>query len=475
LSSRFSDIKRLIETREIDVMKTGSPGMQFSVPYEIAVVRPLRQTTLGEREAALKAASYNTELIPQEMIYVDLKTDSGVSSLSTSQLSKLIGAGPLESAMEMAPEGNRAFVSLCEQFHRLFGFPFMVPVAQGRAAERIWAKLHVKEGTIVPGNMLFPSTRFHIESSGGKVVDVISDEAHDFTSGQLFKGNVDLNKLEAVFRDAGEKARCVYVELCVNSCGGHPVSLGNLQGIKALANARKIPLFLDACRILENSYLVKQREPGYQDRSIAEIVHETCSAADGLTMSALKDLLVPAGGVIAMRDAGKYQQAYLQSFLNGSQPPSSAMAAMSAALEEIFSSDAYVAGRVEQVNYLWRRLKDGIPILSPPGGHAVFIDVRSFLPRVPPERYPGEALAAFIYSVSGIRITKGPPLAPSQSSRGVELLRLAVPARRYLQGHIDDVADAVLYAFSRRDEIKGLNKVEKPGRSKYEPPLFAPV
>jgi len=454
-------------------MKEPTSGVLFSVPYEIAVVRPLRQTTLKEREQALKAAYYNTELLPQEMIYVDLKTDSGVSSISTTQLSKLIGASALESGMEMAPEGSRAFVSLSENFHRIFGFPYVVPVAQGRAAERIWAKMHVKESTVVPGNMLFPSTRFHIESNGGKVVDVICDDAHNLSSGQLFKGNIDLTKLDAVFKEHGEKVSCVYVELCVNSCGGHPVSLENLKAVKTITGAHKVPLFLDACRILENSYLIKQREPGYQDRSIQEIVHETCSCADGLTMSALKDLLVPAGGFIATRDEGSYQKAVVQNFLGGSQPPSAIMETMSAALQEIFVNDSYLRSRVEQVNYLWRRLKDGVSLVAPSGGHGVFINVKGFLPHVPAENFPGEALAAFIYHISGIRVTKGPPLAASQTARGVELLRLAVPARRYLQGHMDDVAEAVQYAYSRREEIKGLKKLDKPGRSRFEPTLFA--
>jgi len=454
-------------------MKENSSGILFSIPYEIALVRPLKQTTLQEREEALRAAYYNTELIPQELIYVDLKTDSGVSSLSTAQLAKLAGIGSLESAMEMAAEGNRAFVRLSESFQRIFGFPYMLPVAQGRSAERIWAKLHVKEGTVVAGNMLFPSTRFHIESNGGKVIDVISDSAHDLYSAQLFKGNVDLTKLEAAFKEHGSKLGCVYVELCVNSCGGHPVSLGNLKEVKATAVAHKVPLFLDACRILENSYLIKQREPGYQNRSLQEIVNETCLLADGCTMSALKDFLVPAGGIIATRNEASYQKASVQSFLDGSQPASAAMGAMGVALQEIFASDSYVTSRVEQVNYLWRRLKDGIPVLAPPGGHGVFIDVQKFLPHVPAENYPAEALAAFIYHMSGIRVSKGPPLAPSQTVRGLELLRLAVPARRYLQGHIDDVAEAVQYAYSRCDEIKGLRKIEKPGRSKFEPALFA--
>ena len=454
-------------------MTEPTSGVSFSVPYEIAVVRPLRQTTIQEREEALKAAYYNTELVPQEMIYVDLKTDSGVSSFSTAQLTKLIGAGALESGMEMAPEGSKAFVSLAEKFQTICGFPYVVPVAQGRAAERIWLKMHVKEGSVVPGNMLFPSTRIHIESNGGTVLDVISEDAHDLSSERLFKGNIDISKLEAILKEQREKIACVYVELCVNSCGGHPVSLENLQAVKSVANVHKVPVFLDACRILENSYLIKQRESGYQNRSIQQIVYETCACADGLTMSALKDLLVPAGGFIAMRDEGSYQKAGIQNFLGGSQPPSAIMEMMSTALQEAFLNDSYVRSRVEQINYLWRRLKDSVPLVAPSGGHGVFINVRSFLPHVPAENFPGEALAAFIYHISGIRVTKGPPLAASQTARGVEFLRLAVPARRYLQGHMDDVAEAVQYAYSRRNEIKGLKKLDKPGRSRFEPSLFA--
>jgi tyrosine phenol-lyase len=375
--------------------------------------------------------------------------------------------------MGLAPEGSQAFTALSDQLQKLFGFPYIVPVTQGRAAERIWTKIHIKPNTLVAGNMLFPSTRMHIEFGGGKIVDVISDAAHDLTSGEFFKGNLDLNKLTAAVREHGrEKISCIYIELSVNSCGGHPVSIRNLHEVKAFAAANQIPLFLDACRILENSYLVKQREPGYQDHSLAEIVHETCSLADGMTMSALKDLLVPIGGVIATRDKASYQKAHMQSFLDGVQPPANAMEMMSAALQEIFSTDAYATSRVEQVNYLWRRLKGGVPLVNPPGGHAVFIDVKSFLRHLAGEQHRAEALAAFVYGVSGIRVSKGPPLAPSQVERGVELLRLAIPARKYLQGHMDDIAEAFLYAFAHRDEIKGLKRLDTPGRFKYDPSFF---
>ena len=448
----------------------------FSVPYEIAVARPLSQTTLSEREEALRAAQYNTELIPQESIYVDLSTDSGVSALSTSQLAVLTGAKVVEPAMGLSAEGSGAFALLAEQIAACFGFPYFIPTTQGRSAERIWAKLNVKPNSVVAGNMLFPSTRIHIEMNGAKIVDVIGDAAHDLTSDEPFKGNVDLKKLETVLHEQGaEKLSCVYIELSVNSCGGHPVSLANLREGKALAEAEKVPLILDACRILENSYLIQEREAGYQGRTIREIALETCALADGCTMSGLKDFLVPSGGLILTRDRGMQQRASMQCFLDGVQATGSVMTMMATALAEIFSADAYVRSRAEQVKGLWRRLKDRVPVLSPAAGHAVFLDVKKFLPHLAAEQFPAEALAAFLYRISGIRVTKGPPLAPSQVARGTNLLRLAVPARKYLPGHLDDAATAVVQAFDHRSGIKGLKRVEDPNRSKYEPAHFIPL
>ena len=435
----------------------------------------MRQTVRDERQAALRSACYNTELISPELIYIDLKTDSGVSAFSTDQMAKLLGAGSLESGVEMAPEGSPAFTSLSEKFRKYFGFPHVLPVTQGRAAERLWAKLHVKPGSIVPGNMLFPSTRFHIESNGGKVLDVIAGAAHDLASVAPFKGDIDLAKLTAALQEHEGQVACVYVELCVNACGGHPVSLRNLKAVKDAASDHNVPLFLDACRILENSYLIKQREPGYENHSLAQIVRETCDLADGCTMSALKDFSVFAGGFIGARDEAAYQKVYAQSFLDGVQPPSAVMAALGVAFDELLSSDAFAASRVQQVNYLWQRLNETVPVLRPAGGHGVFIDVARFLAHVPKENFPAEALAAFVYEASGIRLTKGPPLAPSQTARGVELLRLAIPARRYLQSHMDDTADAVLHAYAHREEIQGLRRIEKAGRPKYAPTLFAPL
>jgi tyrosine phenol-lyase len=458
-------------------MKADFEGIAFSTPYEIAAVRPLRETSLKEREETLKKAHYNTELVPQDMVYVDLKSDSGVSSLITSQISAMMGVGPLEGAPELARETHQDLDSLSRRFRDLFGYPFVVPCTQGRAAEKIWTKLNVREGTVVPGNMLFPSTRFHIDSNGGKFVDVISEQAYDLFSNDPFKGNVDVAKLKAVIKENGpQKVSCVYVELCVNSCGGHPVSVGNLKEVKALLQRHQIPLFLDASRILENSCLVQQREEGYRDRPVGEIVREICSYSDACTLSAMKDFLVRQGGFIATRDEKSFQGANIQAFLEGAQLSGPALAGLGVSLHELSRSDQYATNRVEQVGYLWKMLAEaGVPVLRPAGGHGVFIDAKKFLPALSAESHPAEALAAFLYSVSGIRATKGPPLTPDQTARGTDLLRLAVPAHRYSKGHMDDVAKAVLYTFSHKDEIKGLRKLEIADRARFEPPLFTLV
>ena len=454
-------------------METDSRDVTFSVPFEIAAARLLRQTTLKERRDALRAAHFNTEILTQDLIYVDLSTDSGVSSLSTNQLAASAAVQSLEPGMGLAPEGSRSFARLAAEVKRVFGFPFVVPTTQGRAAERIWTKINVRPGSIVAGNMLFPSTRSHIERNGAKLIDVVCDAAHELASDASFKGNIDLDRLKAVIAEHGaEKISCVYVELALNACGGHPVSLANLKEVRAIAAAHKIPLYLDACRILENSFLIKKREAGFQQCTILEIVRETCGLADACTMSALKDCLVSCGGFILMRDEAAYRTASMQNFLDGGQLPGSAMDLLAAALADIFAAQSYVTHRVGQVEHLWRRLHDAVPLVHPAAGHAVFIDLDQFLPHLAPEQFPAEALAAFMYQISGVRVTKGSPPAPSQAAKGIHLLRLAVPARKYLRGHLNDAAEAVLYAYANRKEIRGLKKLEDPKRSKYDPAQF---
>jgi tyrosine phenol-lyase len=332
----------------------------------------------------------------------------------------------------------------------------------------------MRKGSVVAGNMLFPSTRMHIEMNGATLTDVVCAEAHNLTSQEPFKGNLDCDKIRGMIAEHGAaNMSCVYVELALNASGGHPVSLANLKEVRAITASHHIPLFLDACRILENSFFIKQREGGFEQRSILEIVQETCALADACTMSALKDLLVSSGGLILTRDEAAYRKAAMQCFLDGAQLSGSAMELLATSLEDIFAAESYVAQRVDQVDYLWRRLERSVPLVHPAGGHAVFIDLDRFVAHLRPEEFPAEALAAFIYQSCGVRVTKGPPAAPSQAAKGIHLLRLAMPAHKYLRGHLDDVAEALLYAYANRKEIRGLKRIDDPTRSKYEPAHFS--
>jgi len=454
----------------------GQTNGVFSVPYELAVVRPLRQTTELERQAALASAHYNTELIPQEFIYIDLSTDSGVSARSTAQLALLSAAEAVEPGMGLASDGSGAYNRLAAAIQRYFGFDYFVPTTQGRSAERIWVKINVKPGSVVAGNMLFPSTRTHIQMIGAQIADVISDDAHNFTSDEPFKGNIDIAKLESLIQEKGAgQISCIYVELSVNSCGGHPVSLANLKAVRGIASAHQIPLFLDACRILENSFLVKEREPAYRQWTLADIIRETYALVDGGTMSALKDLLVGDGGLVFTRDRALHQKAVMQSFLDGVQLSAGSMDSIAVALAEMLVSESHAKQRVEQVSYLWHKLAESLPVLRPACGHAVFIDLKKFFADRTPPPFAAEALAAYVYLKSGVRLTKGPPLAPSQIARGAELVRVAVPARKYLNGHMDDVAKALRDAYGQRHEIKGLIKIDDAARSKYDPAHFVDI
>jgi tyrosine phenol-lyase len=434
------------------------------VHYDIAVVRMLEPTTPAQRAKLLAEVHYNTDLIAPRYVYVDLKTDSGVSALSEGQLMASVGVGSADPRAELSRDGHAVYSSLATRFRELTGFPFVVACSAGRAAERVLTKLCVRPDTVVPANMLFISTRGHIESTGAKLVDVSSESAWDLTSDEPFKGNVDLGKLERAIAEHGARGlSCSYLELAVNSCGGHPISIANLREVRARLRQHGVPLFLDASRILENAFWVREREPDWRNRTIREVVQAILAECDGATFSAMKDFLVRDGGFLAVRDESLFRAANLQIFRDGAQPSTAALAALDASLAENHDLDSHVESRVELVRDLWLRLtKSGVPVLRPAAGHAVYLDVRAFLPNIPPEGSPADALCAFLYELSGVRVVKGPPPSAEQSRRGVELLRLAIPARRYLATHIEYVADAVAYAFRERDRIVPLRRVGKP-------------
>lgn len=451
--------------------------MALGVLYEVATLRPIPSTTRAERLQILHDAGYNTELVPQTAVYVDLKTDSGVGARITAQVASRLEGGAIEAAPELTGEAHTGLQRLAARFRELFGFPFVLACNQGRAAERIWCKLHVTAESLVPGNMLFPSMRYHVSANGGQFVELPCAEAYDLAGDAPFKANMDIGGLSRLVEEAGAKRiPFVCVELCNNACGGHPVSLAHLEQVRQLLAPRKIPLLIDASRILENSQLLKEREPGLAHDSLPDIVRKTCAAADALTLSAQKDFGVQAGGFLAMRDEKAYQSANLQAFLDGVQAESSAMAAIETALAEHLRTDAYTRSRVAQVRYLWQRLREaGVPVLNPAGGHAVYLDVARFLPHLAEDDHPAEALAAFVYGLSGIRIAKGPPPTAGQKERGTNLIRMALPANRYLKEHLDHIAAALAAAFEQRMHIPGLARGETPNRGKYAPPLFTPT
>lgn len=455
--------------------KTSAPvALELTLPYEIASLRPVSTTTRAEREQVLERAGYNTELIPQQKVYIDLKTDSGVGSRTTAQVAAQFEVPPLEAAPELAPEAHTGLQQLRARFEELSGLPFMLACNQGRAAERIWCKLHVKNEHVVPGNILFPSMRYHIAANGGQVVELPCREAYEPISDHPFKGNMDTEALASLLKKTGaDKIPFVCIELCNNASGGHPVSLAHLEDVEQLLEPHGIPLLLDASRILENSYLLQQREPSCAHDSIPAIVKRTCARANAVTLSAQKDFSSQAGGFIGMRDANTYQKATLQAFLDGVQLENSTMRTIAVAMAEHLRTDAYTEGRVAQVAYLWRLLAEArVPVLRPAGGHAVYIDLSQFLPHLKEDQNPAEALAATVYLSSGVRIAKGPPPSQGQKERGNSLVRMAIPAHRYLNGHLDHVAIALTRAFEERQQIPGLSRVTTTEQGKYDPPLF---
>lgn len=440
----------------------------WAEPFRIKMVEPVKMTTREYREQAIKEAGYNTFLLRSEDVYIDLLTDSGTSAMSDRQWA----------AMMMGDEayaGSRSFYRLEAAVKEYYGYQYMVPTHQGRGAEHIISKILIKSGDFIPGNMYFTTTRLHQELAGGKFVDVIIDEAHDPTNEHPFKGNVDLNKLEGLIKKVGpKKVPYVSVAATVNMAGGQPISMGNLKQVRELTQKYGIKIILDATRVAENAYFVKQREKGYENRSIASIVKETCSYTDGCTMSAKKDILVNIGGFLAVNDPEVFDEArnlvvvyeglHTYGGLAGRD-----MEAMAVGIGESVDEE-HIKARVGQVLYLGQKLLDwGVPIVVPIGGHGVFIDAKRFLPHIPQDRFPAQALAAEIYVDSGVRaMERGIVSAGRNPETGdhyypkLELVRLTIPRRVYTQAHTDVTAESVADVYDRREEIKGLRMVYEP-------------
>jgi tyrosine phenol-lyase len=455
--------------------------MTMAEPYKIKSVEPLRVTTRAEREAAIAGAGYNTFLLRSEDVYIDLLTDSGTNAMSDQQWAALMRG-------DEAYAGARSFFALEKAVQDVYGFPYVVPTHQGRGAEHLISRILIKPGQLVPGNMYFTTTRLHQELAGGVFADIIIDEAHDATAEHPFKGNVDLAKLQKLIDDVGpEQIAYVNVALTVNMAGGQPVSIENLRDVAKMCSRHSILLWCDATRLVENAFFVKERQPGYADKKISEIVREQMSFFDGCTMSGKKDCLVNIGGFLAMRDEQILQQVREQVVIYEGMPTYGGLAgrdmeAMAQGIHEMIDDD-YITHRVGQVRYLGQQLLDAeVPIVTPIGGHAIFLDARRFLPHVEQERFPAQAIAAALYADSGVRSMERGIVSAGRDPRTLrnytpklELVRLTIPRRVYTDRHMDVVAKSVLHVFERRKNIRGLRMVYEPPSLRFFTARFKPL
>ena len=450
-------------------------------PYRIKMVEPIPQTTREQREAAIERAGWNTFGLRSDDVTIDLLTDSGTSAMSDRQWSALMVG-------DEAYAGARSFYALEAAVQEVYGFPYVVPTHQGRGAEHLISKILIKDGQYTPGNMYFTTTRLHQELAGATFVDVIRDAAHDTNDLSPFKGDVDLAKLEALVDDVGP-AQIAYVNVAVtvNMAGGQPVSLANLRAVRAFCDRHGILLWGDATRCAENAYFIQQREPGYAEKPVAEILLETMAVFDGITMSGKKDNLVNIGGFLAMRDESILQRARELVVVYEGMPTYGGMAgrdmeAMAVGIHEMVQ-DAYIAHRVQQVAYLGDQLIEaGVPIMRPVGGHAVFLDARAFLDHVPQEQFPAQSLAGHLYLDSGVRsmergiVSAGrDPMTGRHRTPKLELVRLTIPRRVYTDRHLDVVADSVIDLYEHRGDIPGLEMTYEPPSLRFFTARFRPL
>jgi tyrosine phenol-lyase len=448
-------------------------GQQFgrrswAEPWKIKMVEPLTVTTREEREKALVEAGFNTFLLKSDDVYIDLLTDSGTSAMSDRQWAGMMLG-------DEAYAGSRNFYHLEAAIQKIYGYKYIVPTHQGRGAEHLISQAVIKQGQIVPGNMYFTTTRLHQELAGGTFYDVIIDEAHDPANLHPFKGNIDLDKVQALIDKHGaENIAYISVAGTVNMAGGQPVSMANIKALRALCDKHGIKVYLDATRMMENSYFIQEREEGYADKTIAEILKEFCSYTDAAWMSAKKDNLVNIGGWLAINDwdifeelrnlVVVYEGLHTYGGLAGRD-----LEAMAIGIEESVQ-DQHIRSRIGQVLYLGELLTDwNIPIVQPVGGHAIFLDAKAFYPHLKQVEFPAQTLAAELYLDSGIRsMERGIASAGRDPKTGdhyypkLELTRLTIPRRVYTQAHMDVVAEAVKAVYDARESTRGLKMVYEP-------------
>lgn len=440
----------------------------WAEPYRIKMVEHLRVASREERELAIRRAGFNTFLLRSEDVYIDLLTDSGTGAMSDRQW-----AGMMLGDESYAGSAN--YYHLESVVQEVYGFRHLIPTHQGRGAEHILSRMCILPGQVVLGNMYFTTTRAHQELAGGRFVDVICDEAHAASLALPFKGNTDIEKVrQAIGRFGSERIAYFCMQCNVNMAGGQPVSLENVRAVSQVCRDSGIALFLDATRIVENAYFIREREPGNAHRSLREIVREMCSLADGCTCSAKKDGLVNIGGFLCVNDDQLAERARNEVVLFEGLHTYGGLAgrdmeAMAVGIQESLDLD-HMRARIGQVEYLGQRLREGgVPIVEPVGGHGVFIDAARFLPHLGRDRYPAQALAAALYVDSGVRaMERGAVSAGRDPDSGreifpaLELVRLTVPRRVYTQSHMDVTAESVATLHRGSQDIAGLRLVWEP-------------
>src|SRR5690625_3825661 len=449
-------------------------------PYKIKAVEPIAVTTREQREKVMKKAGYNTFLIDSKDVYIDLLTDSGTMAMSDSQWAELMLG-------DEAYAGSTNFYHLQEAVQEVYGFKHIVPTHQGRGAENILSQMMIKEGDCVPGNMYFTTTRAHQEMNGATFIDVIIDEAHQSDNEHPFKGNVDVGKLKALIKEVGAD-RIPYIRLAVtvNLAGGQPVSMKNMREVCAIAREHNIKVMFDATRCVENAYFIKERENGYAEKSIAEILKEMMSYGDGCTMSGKKDCLVNIGGFLALNDDDLYQKATQLVVVYEGMPSYGGMTGrdMEAMARGMYESVDYnyIHHRISQCRYLGDKLIEvGVPIVKPIGGHAMFLDAKQFYDHIPQEEFPAQTLAAQIYLQSGVRSMERGIVSAGRDVEGnhyfpkLELVRLTIPRRVYTYAHLDVVIQSIIDLYEERKTVKGLRMVYEPPVLRFFTARFEPI
>jgi len=448
--------------------KSKEQKRSWAEPYKIKMVEPVRMTTREERQKAIQEAGYNTFLLRSRDVYIDLLTDSGTSAMSSHQWAGMMMG-------DEAYAGSDNFYHLEDTIRKYYGYKYIVPTHQGRAAEHIISSLMIKEGDVIPGNMYFTTTKLHQELAGGIFRDVIIDEAHDPENDHPFKGNVDLDKLEDLITKTGaDKIPYISIATTVNMAGGQPISLENLKQVRELSQKHGIKIIHDMTRVAENAWFIKEREPGYDQYSVAEIVKKICSLTDGATMSAKKDALVNIGGFLAVNDEALFDKARNMVVIYEGLHTYGGMAgrdmeALAIGITESVQED-HIRARVGQVQYLGDKLLTmDIPVVKPIGSHGVFLNAKKILPHVSQDKLPAQSLTAELYLDAGVRaMERGIVSAGRNPETGehnypdLELVRLTIPRRVYTQAHMDVVAESVDAVYQNRDSISGLRFVYEP-------------